>query len=111
MKTAWYLGHCEDEVADRVVLIGDPDRIDVGVERRFQAAREIASTHGGGIGAIMFRADVSVRIEDRGQPNFGERCSEGCGRSQSRCSIERRWLTMSMWIRPRRCSRRKRKAA
>ena len=28
MKTAWYLGHCEDEVADRAVLIGDPDRID-----------------------------------------------------------------------------------
>jgi uridine phosphorylase len=28
MKIAWYLGHREDEVADRAILIGDPDRID-----------------------------------------------------------------------------------
>ena len=28
MKTAWYLGHRQDQVSDRAILIGDPDRVD-----------------------------------------------------------------------------------
>lgn len=28
MKRAWYLGHAQGDVADRVILVGDPDRID-----------------------------------------------------------------------------------
>lgn len=28
MKTAWYLGHDADQIPDRAILIGDPDRID-----------------------------------------------------------------------------------
>jgi len=28
MKKAWYLGHREDQVAERAILIGDPDRVD-----------------------------------------------------------------------------------
>ncbi|WP_306120335.1 MULTISPECIES: uridine phosphorylase [unclassified Roseitalea] len=28
MKTAWYLGHTANDIADRVILVGDPDRID-----------------------------------------------------------------------------------
>ncbi|MCP4319367.1 MAG: nucleoside phosphorylase [Hyphomicrobiales bacterium] len=28
MKRAWYLGHSSDDVDDRAILIGDPDRVD-----------------------------------------------------------------------------------
>ena len=28
MKTAWYLGHSENQISDRAILVGDPDRID-----------------------------------------------------------------------------------
>ena len=28
MKTAWYLGHSENQISSRAILIGDPDRID-----------------------------------------------------------------------------------
>lgn len=28
MKTAWYLGHSKNQISDRAILVGDPDRID-----------------------------------------------------------------------------------
>lgn len=28
MTMAWYLGHQSDDVSDRAILIGDPDRVD-----------------------------------------------------------------------------------
>lgn len=55
MKTAWYLGLAADEIGDRAILIGDPDRVDriaaLLADPVFhpvsRGLRSVTGTHGG----------------------------------------------------------------
>jgi uridine phosphorylase len=44
-RTAWYMGHSEDDVGDRAILVGDPDRID-RIAPRLQNARLLPVSRG-----------------------------------------------------------------
>jgi len=42
----------------------DPEGVSACCQRRVQAAHEVAFAHAGGVGAVMDRTTVDVRVED-----------------------------------------------